>query len=156
MKAGLIITTAQIIFALLLSGSASGEEQIKEFSDPVLFWQETIAGNITKIVGQDESSIIFEYNDGGNMVKARVDKKLIENNDAKTKGSIRAMNILISRLEQEPKDQAAYAKTSRRLVSLSGQNIETPSAWRKWYEEHKDRLVWSDQKNRLVLENSTN
>lgn len=145
-----------IIFALLFSAYANAQEEIKQFSDPALFWQETIAGNITKIVGQQGSSIIFEYNDGGKTSKGRVDKNLIEDNGAKTKGSISAMGILITRLEQEPKDQAAYTKTIRRLTSLTGQNIENPSEWRGWYEKNKDSLVWSDQKNRLVIESGAN
>lgn len=148
--------TTTIVFALVLSAYAGAEEEIKEFSDPALFWQETIAGNITKVVGQQGSSIIFEYTDGGKTAKGRVDKNLIEDKKAKTKGSIGAMDILITRLEQQPKDQASYSKTIRRLASLTGQNIESPSEWRAWYEQNKEGLVWSDQKNRLVIENGAN
>ena len=170
MKPGFCATFAKLTLGLfLLTASAYGEapeepgasqeENIYEFSDPELFWQEVIVGNITKIISHDPNEIIFEFDDNGSTVKGRIDKNLIEDREVKTKGSKKAVNILIMRLEEVPlpaaENEKRFSETDKRLRNLTGQNFEKPGDWREWYEENKGSLVWSDQKNRLIIKEKT-
>lgn len=156
MKPGLRVNITRLTLGLLLlTASAYAEAQpegnVTQFSDPELFWQELIVGNITKVISHDQAEIVFELNNpDGSVVKGRINKNLLEDKKAKTRGSKSAVNILIIRLEENPEDKDAQ----KRLRSLTGQSFENPSDWRGWYDQNKAGLIWSDVDNRLVIKSN--
>lgn len=131
-------------------------DSIEVFDSAYNYWFFEMHGDITRIIFEDEQRIIFEVRSMEGSYKGQIDKSLLKDNRAKTKGAMEALRSLIISQEitypQIHAHKQYYDKNNDQLKKITGQNFTLPNEWRDWYEENKNKLVWSDEKDHLIIE----
>jgi len=133
------------------------KESISEFDSAGQYWFTEKCGSIRRIIEEDENEMIVEVIATGKILRrVRVNKEFLKDSEAKTKGAISALKFKIFYIEvgydNRDADPMQYYPHYERAKKLTGLVFEEPKQWKEWFDENKDNLVWSEDKDHLVIE----
>ncbi len=149
-------------FVLLLSSCACVPAATAEAREPVQlqsgehYWHALRLGLIRN-VRERRNELVGEIvrAHGDCCDRFRIKKNLVENEEAKRKGTINAVRQLIwamkgnSDLGVQPKFLEGHRK---RLTRLTAVDLENAEKWQFWFEQNQDYLHWSDRLDHLVVD----
>jgi len=159
MKKNLILVSLLIILSVYSFANETEINEITEISAEWYWYNKMFYNETSDFIEEDEVYFYGEYsNKHGHKIKYKVRKDLLHSSEAKNKASIKGLEVFISSIEileaDEYKDiqSALMNNLYKKLRQLTEVDFDDINDWRNWFEENRDYLFYSDDKEKILVD----
>lgn len=124
--------------------------------EPKFYWFYEALGKLEN-VKETDNRIEGSYESRFERTDFWVEKKRVMDPAARTEGYKLAIEKIISymapgALPDNEANRKYMTQLMTKLREITGMDLKGYPEWKKWFEENRDRLEWSDEKKMIVVE----